>query len=146
MATIYNTNEKIKLKNIEEFEAKYDVVLPVQYRDFLLEYNGGNVKPNVFKISDDEGETALNTLYGLDINESYEELSSVFDSLYGEIPNEFISIGDDSGGNQICLGTSEEYAGKIYIFLHDIEPTEKISNMFLISDSFDSFLDSLYEV
>ncbi|MEK4077564.1 SMI1/KNR4 family protein [Paenibacillus sp. FSL R5-0486] len=146
MATIYNTNEKIKLKNIEEFEAKYDVVLPVQYRDFLLEYNGGNVKPNVFKISDDEGETALNTLYGLDINESYDELSSVFDSLYGEIPNEFISIGDDSGGNQICLGTSEEYAGKIYIFLHDIEPTEKISNMFLISDSFDSFLDSLYEV
>ncbi|UPK42414.1 SMI1/KNR4 family protein [Paenibacillus pabuli] len=146
MATIYNTNEKIKLKNIEEFEAKYAVVLPVQYRDFLLEYNGGNVKPNVFKISDDEGETALNTLYGLDINESYDELSSVFDSLYGEIPNEFISIGDDSGGNQICLGTSEEYAGKIYIFLHDIEPTEKMSNMFLISDSFDSFLDSLYEV
>lgn len=121
-------------------------MLPVQYRDFLLEYNGGNVKPNVFKISDDEGETALNTLYGLDINESYDELSSVFDSLYGEIPNEFISIGDDSGGNQICLGTSEEYAGKIYIFLHDIEPTEKMSNMFLISDSFDSFLDSLYEV
>lgn len=146
MATIYNTNEKIKLKNIEEFEAKYAVFLPVQYRDFLLEYNGGNVKPNVFKISDDEGETALNTLYGLDINESYDELSSVFDSLYGEIPNEFISIGDDSGGNQICLGTSEEYAGKIYIFLHDIEPTEKMSNMFLISDSFDSFLDSLYEV
>ncbi|MGV2962607.1 SMI1/KNR4 family protein [Paenibacillus sp. AGC30] len=146
MATIYNTNKEIELKNIEEFEAKYDVVLPVQYRDFLLEYNGGNVKPNVFKISDDEGETALNTLYGLDINESYDELSSVFDSLYGEIPNEFISIGDDSGGNQICLGTSEEYAGKIYIFLHDIEPTEKMSNMFLISDSFDSFLDSLYEV
>ncbi|MDN8588364.1 hypothetical protein B2I21_27195 [Chryseobacterium mucoviscidosis] len=146
MATIYNTNEKVKLKNIEEFEAKYHVVLPVQYRDFLLEYNGGNVKPNVFKISDDEGETALNTLYGLDINESYDELSSVFDSLYGEIPNEFISIGDDSGGNQICLGTSEEYTGKIYIFLHDIEPTEKMSNMFLISDSFDSFLDSLYEV
>ncbi|QLG39189.1 SMI1/KNR4 family protein [Paenibacillus sp. FSL W7-1088] len=146
MATVYNTNKKIKLKNIEEFEAKYAVLLPVQYRDFLLEYNGGNVKPNVFKISDDEGETALNTLYGLDINESYDELSSVFDSLYGEIPNEFISIGDDSGGNQICLGTSEEYAGKIYIFLHDIEPTEKMSNMFLISDSFDSFLDNLYEV
>ncbi|MGS7052275.1 SMI1/KNR4 family protein, partial [Legionella pneumophila] len=115
MATIYNTNEKVKLKNIEEFEAKYHVVLPVQYRDFLLEYNGGNVKPNVFKISDDEGETALNALYGLEINESYDELSSVFDSLYGEIPNEFISIGDDSGGNQICLGTSEEYTGKIYI-------------------------------
>jgi hypothetical protein len=145
MAIIYNTNEK-KLKNIEEFEAKHHIVFPVQYRDFLLEYNGGNVRPNVFKISDDEGETALNTLYGLDIDESYDELSSVFDSLYGEIPDEFISIGDDSGGNQICLGISGEYVGKIYIFLHNIEPTEEMSNMFLISDSFDSFLDSLYEV
>jgi hypothetical protein len=146
MAIIYNTNEKINLKNIEEFEAKHHIVFPVQYRDFLLEYNGGNVRPNVFKISDDEGETALNTLYGLDIDESYDELSSVFDSLYGEIPDEFISIGDDSGGNQICLGTSGEYVGKIYIFLHNIEPTGEMSNMFLISDSFDSFLDSLYEV
>lgn len=146
MANIYNAHEKINLKNIEDFEVKHHIEFPIQYRDFLLEYNGGNVKPNVFKISDEEGETAVNTLYGLDISESYDDLSNVFDSLHGEIPDEFISIGDDSGGNQICLGISGEYSGKVYMFIHDIESTEEMSNMFFISNTFDSFLDGLYEV
>lgn len=142
MAVIYNSHEKIHLKNIEDFEEKHDIKLPIQYRTFLLEYNGGNVKPNVFKISEEEGETVANTLYGLDISESYDDLSNVFESLHGDIPDEFLSIGDDSGGNQICLGVSGEYRGKIYIFILDIVSDEEMSNMFFIADSFEGFLEN----
>lgn len=145
MAIVYNSNDKVSLEKIKEFETKYNINLPIQYREFLLEYNGGNVKPNVFKISDEEGETAVNTLYGLGIAEHYDELSNVFDSLYGEICEEFISIGDDSGGNQICLGIEGNYLGKIYL-LHDVEEIEEMNNMIFISNSFNDFLNDLYEL
>jgi hypothetical protein len=90
MAIINSENEKISLENIKIFEEKYNVTLPEEFKRFLLEYNGGDVKPNVFKISDEHGESALNTLYGLDISSEYDELSNVFDSLEGELPENFI--------------------------------------------------------
>jgi hypothetical protein len=146
MAIINSENEKISLENIKIFEEKYNVTLPEEFKRFLLEYNGGDVKPNVFKISDEHGESALNTLYGLDISSEYDELSNVFDSLEGELPENFISIGDDSAGNQICLGIIGSYCGKVYIWMHDMEENEFMDNMFFLANSFNEFLDSLYEV
>lgn len=89
MTIINSSHKKTSLKNIEKFEAEHDIKIPRQYREFLLEFNGGNVKPNVFKISKKEGESVVNTLYGIDINESYDDLANVFDSLNGEIPDCF---------------------------------------------------------
>ncbi|MDA7026852.1 SMI1/KNR4 family protein [Bacillus sp. CLL-7-23] len=145
MATVTSENEKVSLENIKTFEDDYNVTLPEEYKNFLLEYNGGDVNPNVFKISDEQGESALNTLYGLNISAEYDELSSVFDSLEGELPQELLSIGDDSGGNQICIGISGNYFGKIYIWMHDIEEGEYMDNVFFLANNFNEFLDSLYE-
>ena len=146
MTIINSDNEKVYPANIKTFEDKYSVTLPEEYKVFLLEYNGGDVDPNVFSISDEHGESALNILYGLDAVSEYDDLSNVFDSLEGELPQELLSIGDDAGGNQICIGVSGKYVNKVYIWMHDIEEDEHMTNVFFLSGNFNEFLDSLYEV
>ena len=40
---IKKPNEKISLEEVKAFEKKYRVLLPQDYIDFLLEFNGGDV-------------------------------------------------------------------------------------------------------
>ncbi|MBC1458840.1 SMI1/KNR4 family protein [Listeria newyorkensis] len=142
---VNGSNEKTTINNIVRFEHANGLRLSDQYKHFLLDYNGGYIEPNIFKISDEQGESALNTLYGLDISEDYDELAGIYETMDGTIPSNFISIGDDADGNQICLGLDELYYGKIFIWIHDMGEDEEMSNMFLLANDFNSFLDNLYE-
>ncbi|MGG1646831.1 SMI1/KNR4 family protein [Peribacillus simplex] len=60
------------------------------------------------------------------------------------MPEDFISIANDPGGNEILIGVSGEYQGKIYFWIHDIEPEEEMGNMFILADSFAEFFNNLY--
>lgn len=143
MTKMLSVNPKISLQDIKQFEQEYEITLPKQYVEFLLEYNGGFSKESGFKISDDEGESLVNKFYG--IGDMKSNLGKVFEVLEGEIPEDFISIANDPAGNEILLGVSGEYQGKIYFWIHDIEPEEEMDNMFILADSFAEFFDNLYE-
>lgn len=136
-------NEKINIKEVEEFELKHDIKLPNQYVYFLLKSNGGCPHASTFKISDAEGESVVNKFYG--IGDMKGNLDRVFEILDGELPEGFISIGDDPAGNEICIGINEKYYGKIYLGIHDMESDDKLSNMFFLAESFNEFFNSLYE-
>ncbi|MBC2241408.1 SMI1/KNR4 family protein [Listeria booriae] len=144
MVSIESSNKKATSAAIEDFEQRYNLKLAEDYKKFLLDFNGGYADPNVFKISEEQGESVLNTLYGLGIDDEYDELESVYESLDGIIPSDFISIADDSGGNQICLGVDDDYFGKVFVWIHDMEIEEDMDNMFLLADDFKLFLDNLY--
>jgi hypothetical protein len=64
--------------------------------------------------------------------------------LDGELPEGFISIASDSGGNEICIGTSEKHFGKIYFWMHDLESDGEMENMTFLKTSFNDFFDNLY--
>ena len=138
-----NGNQKISLQDIKQFEREYNVTLPKEYIDFLLKYNGGHPQESNFKITNDEGESLVNKFYG--IGDMKSNLAKVFEVLEGEIPEDFVSIANDPGGNEILLGVSGEYQGKIYFWIHDIEPDDDMGNMFILADSFSEFFDNLYE-
>ncbi|MBC1898549.1 SMI1/KNR4 family protein [Listeria booriae] len=144
MVSIESSNKKATSVAIEDFEQRYNLKLAEDYKKFLLDFNGGYADPNVFKISEEQGESALNTLYGLGIDDEYDELASVYESLDGIIPSDFISIADDSGGNQICLGVDDDYFGKVFVWIHDMEIEEDMDNMFLLADNFKLFLNNLH--
>jgi hypothetical protein len=143
MARMDKENKKISMRDVREFERKYDLKLPGEYVDFLLECNGGYPEKSTFKISDEEGESVINKFYG--IGDMKGNLAKVYEVLDGELPEGFISIANDPGGNEICIGVSEEYFGKVYFWMHDMEPIDEIDNMFFLADSFNGFFDHLYE-
>ena len=143
MTKMLTENPKISLQDIKQFEQEYDIALPKQYVEFLIEYNGGFPQESGFKISDDEGESLVNKFYG--IGDMKSNLGKVFEILEGEIPEDFISIANDPAGNEILLGVSGEYQGKVYFWIHDRVPEEEMDNMFILADSFSEFFDNLYE-
>ncbi|EKS0980396.1 SMI1/KNR4 family protein, partial [Escherichia coli] len=65
------------------------------------------------------------------------------------IPSEFFPIAHDAGGNLILMGPNSD-DNKIYFWDHEIEADEgdmpDMSNVYLISQSFSVFINSLYEV
>ncbi|PDY47042.1 SMI1/KNR4 family protein [Bacillus pseudomycoides] len=143
MTKMLSENPKVSLQDIKQFEQECDVTLPKQYVDFLLEYNGGFPQESSFKISDDEGESLVNKFYG--IGDMKSNLGKVFEVLEGEIPEDFISIANDPAGNEILLGVNGDFQGKVYFWIHDIEPEDEMDNMFILADSFVEFFNNLYE-
>ncbi len=144
MPKINSANPTISLQDINLFQNENEVNLPQSYVEFLLKYNGGYPEESNFKISEEQGESLVNKFYGLGDMKS--NLGKVFDLLEEEIPKEFISIANDPGGNEILIGVSGKFKGKIYFWVHDIEPENEMGNMFILADDFDEFLNNLYRV
>ncbi|AEN89344.1 hypothetical protein BMWSH_2462 [Priestia megaterium WSH-002] len=49
MTKMLSVNPKVSLQDIKQFEQEYELTLPKQYVDFLLEYNGGFPQESNFK-------------------------------------------------------------------------------------------------
>ena len=142
MVNIEKTHDNLSIGNLEFFEKNQNINLPKDYRDFLLEYNGGYPNPGIYKISDELGESILNIFYG--IGSMYDNLKKKFDIFDEILEMGFIPIADDPSGNQICIGISKECFGQIFHWAHD-EEHDKMENMYFLSNNFNEFLDSLYE-
>lgn len=98
------------------------------------------------------GPLIISELYNLKADKSYNDLEKNYAIYNGRIMNSFISIGDDPGGDQFCLGIDGIFRNKIYFWDHnqEIDEWEFIENklpenMYLLADSFDNFINQLKE-
>lgn len=145
MAEIYSSHDNLSLEQIEVFENEMNIKLTKKYINFLLKWNGGKAIPNLFMISDEQGPSVLNVIYG--IGDMYDNLTDFIEIMDERLPVGFIPIGDDPSGNVICLGTKEPYYEKIYFWDHEQEPEDpnEMSNMYFLANDIDEFLDNLFE-
>ncbi len=149
---ITTENRPIDEMSIHKFEKEIGHELPDDYKNFLLAHNGGEPEFYIFSKNNELGKIVLNTFYGLNIDDDYDDLLNVYHSLKDRIPSQFIPIGDDPGGNQFLLGISSPYNGKIYFWDHNTElenydftKNELPKNLYKLADSFDEFLNQLEE-
>ncbi|RAS80690.1 SMI1/KNR4 family protein [Priestia endophytica] len=142
MVNIERIHESLPSEKLESFEQSQSIILPKEYREFLLKYNGGYPDPSIYKISDEQGESIVNILYGIgSMYDNLEKNCVIFDEIL-EIG--FIPIGDDPSGNQICIGINKKYDGQIFHWAHDEEHCG-MKNMYFLASNFNDFLDSLYK-
>jgi hypothetical protein len=150
---IENTNQfgKLTLERLFEFEQKYRMRLPEDYRSFLLENNGGSPSPEIidFIQHGDKQSDIVNNLYGIHNGEYWASLDWHIKMLEDRVPAGFLPIGDDPGGNFYLIGVAGEHSGKVYFWdheneaqLHDTEPD--LENMSFIANSFTEFLNKLH--
>ncbi|MCG7586875.1 SMI1/KNR4 family protein [Photobacterium sp. OFAV2-7] len=124
---------------------------PKDYRCFMLEHNGGTPFPDMFKIPTEgnRGNSFLvDSFYPIHSKRSTHNLIWYLKEYSDRIPNELMAIGQDPGGNQICIAISGKNYGSIYFWDHELEcdgePPSYV-NVYFISSSFTEFLGCLSE-
>jgi hypothetical protein len=155
--------------DLSAFEQENKVLLPSDYRAFLLKHNGGEPQPADFDYSDGTelmsgGVQEFFAIYikpetetGLSPNLNLASQFRIYKRMgIPRMPDELMPIGDNGGGNKICLCVSGEHTGCIYYWDHEMEctgggtyedgtPITMWDNCHFVANSFTEFLDSLYE-
>jgi hypothetical protein len=137
---------------IAQFEARWGVMLPLEYKQFLLTSNGGMPIPENFEIPGFHGQgSALTSFYGIHDGPEHNRLDRACEVHKDRIPADLIPIAWDAFGNEVCIGWKGKRRGKIYFWDHEDELDENglhrqdYSNVFLVANSLDEFLNNLYE-
>ncbi len=142
----------IGIENIEDFENKYGILLPDDYKQFLLSKNGGKTEQRRFKTNDTTKKgvitSSVSMFFPLSIENEInleEKLRSY--NLMQVVPSNFLPIGIDPAGSLICLSIDGKERGSVYhcdmdYFEEDNELREEYIR--LISKSFSEFVDNLY--
>lgn len=136
-------------KILESHEASWQIRLPEAYRLFLLKYNGGSPVPDCFNFQGSKNGSDLRYFLGIN-NDYHTDLLRYLQTLKHRLPARFFPIGYDSGGNIICISVAGDDLGKVYFWDHEREAEaaqspELAKNTILIADSFQEFLEGLYE-
>lgn len=123
--------------------------LPQDYRQFLLQYNGGNIAPDCFNSVKGESVSAIRSFLGIH-NDQTRSLYHYLETYENRLPKRFLPIAFDAFGNLICLSLEGADRGAVYFWDHELEADEDESpetaeNITLLSSSFSAFLQSLYE-
>jgi hypothetical protein len=135
----------LTLDRLLAFEEQIGVIVPEDYRAFLLTNNGGSVVPADFRISEAEGESTLASFYGLHNGPEYARLDAAVADYHGRIPRWLLPIAADEGGNAICIGLAGSARGRIYFWNHNREGEPSDSAVTAVASSFTEFCAGLFE-
>ncbi len=133
----------VSRKEIEQFEQRNGISLPDSYKAFLLKTNGGEPTPDRLFIPGWSGQsTCVNHFLGIGQG-GYYDLEASFQNAEDYIPDRFIPIAIDTGGNMLCTCTSGDSAGKIFFWDHEHPQGDAPSSLYEVASSVDELLEKL---
>lgn len=148
MVKIVEAGDKLSNQTIKLFESFLDINLPNSYRSFLQKNNGGSPEPNCFNFYGEDSGSSIHYFYGINADPDYDIVKDL--KIYKDrIPPDCLPIAYDEGGNLICLILKGINREKIYFWDHELEKDDDepdYSNMTLIANNFDEFINGLYEL
>lgn len=137
---------------IADFAAGVGSKLPVEYATFLTRYDGGFPYPNVFdEVTPDAVRRSVDKQAFCDRLFSLENVESHANGeVFGKaVPVGFLFIGEDPGGLIFLLSLRPGDFGAIFLWQANSatwgSPDNNEDHIFQQSDSFPTFLDSLYD-
>lgn len=142
--TVKSRYEALDEARLAKFEAEMNCTLPKAYREFLLTNNGGIPSPSCFEYYDPiEEAKQVRSIDEFFFIGGKSEAYSIYFHIYTRIiPDDALPIAYDGQQGTIYISFKPGEEGKIYLHANWIEPEEV--NVFLLSNSFEEFLDSLY--
>lgn len=143
MQNFTETGPTISLAEIKNIELIIGYEFPPMYVNFLLKYNGGRPDLDLFKIPTrpDDNEGIVQIFFGINRDSPSSNLIWNYEVFRARMAAWLIPIGREDGGNIICLGRKDL---NIHYWDHDRENKRSEENIFLISQSWENFLESLY--
>lgn len=141
------------MNTINDIENKLAIRIPDEIQGILTsERNISERKVFIFKESGRITSSNLRYFYKLNSIEDYDNINIVLENLKiknKRMPSHILPFGEDPYGNQICISCAGEDYGHIYFWDHEKEVDYTVSddsdysNLYLISNSFQEFLDGL---
>ncbi|WP_080873400.1 SMI1/KNR4 family protein [Oceanobacillus timonensis] len=143
MSTIRRDNYNASTNEIERI---YNINIPLDYKEFLLEYGGSFIKDGIMyqpiestPVTPEDGFDSINYFYGI-TNDNY-DIELAIQTYIEVLGTDIMPIADAGGGDLICIGLKEEYRGKVYYWYHEREKTiEGREHFYLIANSFKEFI------
>jgi hypothetical protein len=131
-------------REIEELERRVRSRLPADYRQFMIEFNGGEPQPRAFEGPDGEG-SAVRFFFTLDPRSSHYWIHQKLDVYQDRIPPGLLPIASDSFGNLVLLDLGAKDYGVVYFWDHENESDDEPwwDNISPIAQSFSRFVDEL---
>jgi hypothetical protein len=132
-------------EDITAFEHERDIVLPLDYRAFLLSSPGGSPVVSDWSSFGTDGDV-VGYIFGIHRGAEWKRLSYAI-SQFGHDLSAFLPVAISSGGNYFLLRLGEPDRGAVYFWDHELEdfrpPT--FESLVRVSDSFPLWLASLRE-
>lgn len=134
-------------ERIAEVESCLEIIFPTDYKQFLLQHNGGYPEPGTFTIGHGPEESQISYFFSIQEDET-SNLLEMIKLTKGQIPRNMLPVAYDDVGNLILLGVSGDQTGQVYFWDHEQENGNDRNNgkasLSFLADSFKSFLESLY--
>lgn len=137
------------LATVEQY---LDFKLPKGYREFILKHNGGEPENKVFYFKEDSSNGSILRYFLSFTPNKYENILVVYRDYRNRIPQNMFPIACDPFGNLVLISIKMADRGKIYFWEHEMEADPSLeevpdySNLTLINDSFEEFLNSLRSI
>ena len=147
---------KIEEKLIIDFEKKFEINLPKDYKEFMIENNGGESDNDLFfdfydNVTQKNNSSVIRSffrIYEIKNNKIvYDDLEKICKIMWeeGTLDKKMLPIADDPGGNVICISLFSEDYGTVYFANHEYEDSDT-GYLFVskIANSFSEFVAILY--
>lgn len=136
-----------KKENIIKIEKEFDVILPIDYKKFLFNYNGGKVSNNEFNeihLDDVNVNINIDVLYGIHTGYSNSDIEYWTNKYVEDLFEKTIIIGDSLQHGFIVL-ICDGFNDGIYYYddSYHFDNSNDESNIYLIADTFDKFWELL---
>ena len=142
---------------LSELEAHLGSTLPADYRKFITDFSGVCLLSSPMftfqEVENPNSQDSIEQFYGLLPDAPSWDIAAVYDDYRRRIPSDLLPIGEDPGGNIVCLGIKGERRDKVYFWDNEREemppsptPTDwepGYYNASFVADSFDVFFFSL---
>jgi hypothetical protein len=117
---IEDSEAPITKENLIQFEVKYKIVLPENYKKLLMKYNGG---------VESDGDKVIDSLYSIKYGDmTVEQAIETLQINEQILPREYLPIGNSGTGHEITLCINGSEKGKIFLFRHDSLEPEVLAN------------------
>ncbi|XXT19203.1 SMI1/KNR4 family protein [Sorangium sp. So ce429] len=146
MTIIKNHGPSISDADISKLEQRLGAVLPEQYRQFLLEFNGGSPTPDTVDVEGLLGtSTDVQIFFGIGRSVESSDLDWNLTTLAERLEEGLLPIAADSGGNVFCLALRGRRRGNIlYCDLQSVfGDLEATPELFPVASNFDAFLTKI---
>lgn len=136
---------------LNKHEQKWGTTLPTDYRQFLMQFNGGEVEPRSFSSAEEKPISSIRSFLGIN-GDKHTDLFRYIKTYKGRLPARFLPIAFDSFGNLICISLHDPDRGSVFFWDHELEADpdqgenpETIDNITRLAGTFTEFLAGLHE-